>query len=110
MTIRVTDVFTEVRRIIQDEDATKRHSDNDLRSALKNALATARRVRPDLFLADLAALPDVTGSTLPIEEQFISPLVFITAGLILASNDEFIIDGAARNLMRQGQDQLSRNA
>jgi len=110
MTIQVVDVFTEVRRILQDETATKRHSDADLRSAMRNALATMRRLRPDLFTADMTALPNMSQPTLPIEDQFISPLSFLLSGIMLMSNDEFSQDGTARNLIRLGTAQLVRPA
>jgi len=109
MTIAVIEIINEVRRVLQDEGPASRYTDATIRATLKTALATARRLRPDMFIGNLGVLPSTAGPTLPIDEQFISPLVFLTSGTLMVSNDEFLVDGTAQNLMKHASNQLTRN-
>jgi len=109
MTILVDDVVREVRRLLQDTAATKRYETPTIRQAMGPALATVRRMRPDLFLADLTTLPSTNAATLPIDVQFITPIANLTAGSMMATEDETVSAGQAANLIKLGQAQLSRN-
>lgn len=108
MTIAVSAIMDETRRILQDRGVREhqRNKDADLRGALRIVLADMRRMRPDIF-TDLDVLPDPYATdTLYIEAWLLSPMVFLLAGYIMMQNDEFSESGAAGALIAAGKAQL----
>lgn len=110
----ISDVITQAREIVQDVDSD-RHTDEKLVGYLNNAIADARRLRPDLFLpdtsvaiitqytaADLASPPDF-----PIEMTYFTAVVEYIAGFVGLGDDEFAQDNRAVALLNRFAQKLS---
>ncbi len=108
--IQVARVLAEVRRILQDSHPDQpRDNDAAVRAAMAMALQDMRRMRPDVFLGMLSAVPDLADQSVTqvdIEAMFITPLVMITASHLLMQNDEYNRDGSSANLLALGRTQL----
>lgn len=110
----ISDTITQTRQIIQDE-AGDRHSDDKLVGYLNNALADARRLRPDLFLPDLAGgtTPFYTAADLvadpnfPIEDIYFTAVVEYMAGFVGMGDDEFAQDNRAATLLNRFAQKLT---
>jgi hypothetical protein len=101
------DLVNDARGILQDRVVPYRYSDADLYSHLNTALASARMVRPDLFLPSLRdGTPPMYGpgdaaKEFPLEWQFAPSFVYFMAGRAELSDDEFAQDGRAVALMNK---------
>lgn len=102
------DYLTEARRLLQDETAPYRYPDVDMLGALNLAVLEARRLRPDLFLSNFSALPNVstTGSAISIEPMYQSALVYYVVGRMELRDAEDDKDARASNLMNKFVGQL----
>ena len=109
MTLVVSQIIDETRRILADNGVAdkQRNTDAAIRSAMRMSLSDFRRLRPDLFIGALDALPDITVvDTLDIEDWLFSAFAFLTTGYVLLQNDQFSQDGTASNLINAGKAQL----
>ena len=102
----ISDALTQAREIVQDVDGD-RHTDAKLVGYLNNAMADARRIRPDLFL------PNVSTGTTPfytvadlatppafrIEDIYFTAVVEYIAGFVGLGDDEFAQDNRAGTLL-----------
>ena len=81
---KVADYVFEARTLLQDTVVPYRYSDASLVSALNLGILTARRLRPDLFLAGLIpsfAESDIAANTLfDMDKQYRVPFVYFMVG------------------------------
>lgn len=113
----ISDVITQAREILQDvipvgASNEPRHSDEKLIGYLNNALADARRLRPDLFLPDLSLpTPFFTtaelGDPFPIQDIYFTAVVEYIAGFTGMGDDEFAQDGRAATLLNRFTQKLT---
>lgn len=101
----VSDVISAAREVLQDVRAPFRYSNDTLATAVTEAVGEIRRVRPDLFLADMrAGLPMYTaltlGAVLPIPDFLFVPVVNFVAGRAELRDDQFTTDGRAVTLIQ----------
>lgn len=80
----VSDYLIEARRLLQDEIRPYRYPDADLVDALNLGLMEARRIRPDLFIGRMNAVPaySTTALTAPVvfDLQYRSALLYYVVG------------------------------
>jgi hypothetical protein len=91
----VGDLLDQIRTLLQDVDVTSgqyRYSTDSIIMCLNQGMADLYRMRPDIFLELGFVIPVFNSATLGvplgIEEQYVSPLVFYTVGLVQARDDE----------------------
>lgn len=97
-TLLVSDVLSQARTLLQDKVTPYRYSDDSLIAAINESMFEARRIRPDLFVGSLrTALTRVSASadTLPLEDQYFSPVVNYVVGRAEMRDDEFATDKRA---------------
>jgi hypothetical protein len=103
--ISVAGLMADVRRIVKDESPTNpRHTDEDVLAALRIAIATVRRLRPDAFSPVFGAeppAPQATGS-LELDTIFGPPMAKIAAAELLLTNSEYAESGAASAVLGLG--------
>jgi len=111
-----TNLFSEAREFLQDEDTPYRFSDTRLLNALNRGLNEIARIRPDAFTAlydannlnipeivddDAAVAPQYDWeTTFQIDMMFYNPLISYIVGSIEVTDDEFTVDGRALMLLR----------
>jgi hypothetical protein len=101
----VGDYITEARRLLQDQTVPYRYPDADLISALNLGVLECRRLRPDLFLsAPSTPLSDppsftVSGTTVSIDVQYRTALVFYVTGFVGIRDAEESSDARAATFM-----------
>lgn len=88
---------------IVDANTVPRYTESQLLGYARAALIDARRIRPDLFLANLtAAFPQYTAqSDVPIPEEYMVPLVDYVVSRSELRDDEFAVDGRASVLYQK---------
>jgi hypothetical protein len=111
-------LITEARMLLNDEipiSGAPRYADNELTSALNDAMIQVRAKRPDAFLRyglrvppPLYALPADNGSLFPIEDQFYPAVIFYVVGRAELTEDTFADDGRAVTLMSKFVSQLTK--
>lgn len=113
MIFTIDTVANRAREILQDADGD-RYSDLRLVEALNLALSTMRRVRPDIpsLWKDIPGFPYTSlslgqGIVLPVDAQYLEPLVFYVAGYAELADDEFTTDGRANTLLTRFTSQLA---
>lgn len=86
----VSDYLTEARALMQDTVVPYRYADADLIRALNIGLLECRRIRPDLFIGRMDAVPDytTTGQTVVFDQQYRSALVYYIVGRAGIRDDE----------------------
>lgn len=116
----VEQVAAAARSLLQDSNNAPtggyRYSDNEVALAITDAIAEARRLRPDLFLAfglD-TALPlhtTAAGNTtvLPVADTYFVPIVNHVVGRLSLREDEFSNDGRAVTLTQLFSAALTSN-
>lgn len=89
-------IINEARVLLNDDDAT-RYSDARLLSYANQALAEARRVRPDLFLGmfGAGALTYVAGDSSPLPIEYEPYIQDYIVGRSNSRDDEYTLDGRA---------------
>lgn len=100
-------LFATVRSILQDTSGSLsgfRYPDSELAMYASEAIAEARRVRPDLFIDSLdGSLPQWDGTdltqTIPLSDMHAPALVNFIAGRAELRDDEFTKDGRAATLL-----------
>jgi hypothetical protein len=96
----VQQILEVARGLIQDESSPFRYSDASLCLSLSEAVAEARRLRPDLFVDTLLdTLPLYTTAdildTIPLPDTYMPALANYVAGRTQLRDDEFSMDGRA---------------
>ena len=88
---------------IVDDNTVTRYTEAQLLGYARAALVEARRVRPDLFLANLTApFPAYAATdTVPIPEEYAVCLVDYVAHRAELRDDEFAVDGRAATLFQK---------
>lgn len=78
----------EARRLIQDEDAPYRYSDESMLDALHLGMLELKRLRPEVFFGRSIPSTSTVGSTITIDESCQTALVYFLAGHIQLNDDE----------------------
>ena len=110
MTLVVSQIIDETRRILADKGVAEkqRNKDADIRGAMRMSVSDMRRVRPDFFLPDLETMPDsMAVDSLDIEDWLFTPITFLCAGYILMQHDQYSQDGTASGLISAGRATLN---
>lgn len=111
----VGEVLTSVRDVLQDSRdptvAPYRHSTAKLLRYLNSGLASARRLRPDLFFPSAAetdyAFGEADVSTpFPVEFSYVPVFVDYIAGMVSLEEDEYVAEGRAAGLLSRFVGQL----
>lgn len=100
----ISELIATVRHQLQDTRVAYRHSDEKLVRYLNAALRDMRRLRPDLFLPDLASTTfaytaDDVALDLPVEESYVTPFIDYLFGIISLEEDEYVEEGRAPALL-----------
>ena len=113
MIFTIDTVIARAREILQDP-LQDRYSNVRLMEALNLGLSAMRRVRPDIpaLWEPITGFPFTTsdlgrGLVLPVDAQFLEPLVAYVAGYTELADDEFAVDGRANTLMTRFTAQLT---
>ena len=115
MAYSVGQCVAEARVILQDTVVPHRYSDEDLYANLNTALLEARRLRPDLFLADLFGppprfLPEEHASAFPVSTLYTVAFINYLVGRAELRDDQFNSDARANALLTSFKAQLSTNS
>lgn len=108
----VQDFLDRARILLLDETAPYRYSTASLVLALNDALAEARRIRPDImrgyFGTDLPefAVGDVA-EDVPIDQMYRSAFNYYIVGMAQLRDDEDVTDARASNLLNKFVAQLT---
>ena len=107
----ISDMVVQVRDIVQDADTPYRHSDEKLLRYFNDAIADARRLRGDLFIAtinDPWTLYDVgnLGDDFPLDPTYFSSVVDYVSSQVELGDDEFVSDGRSSILQKRFIDKL----
>lgn len=100
-------IIDDARVILNDEIANEstvpRYTVAQLLGYARQALVSARQVRPDLFLSNLTGVfPAYTGAdTVPLPEQYLVTLSDYVAHRAELRDDEFAVDGRANALFQK---------
>lgn len=83
--------------VVLDETTITRYSEAQLLTYAREALVSARRYRPDLFLKNLTgALPEYALDTdFPLDERYKVPVVDYIVHRSEIRDDEFVVSGKA---------------
>jgi len=98
-------ILTQVRTIVQDQATPYRYQDAELYFALTEAMADARALRPDLFLAmGLDTTPFLVTSALanaqfPIAWQYVPAFIDYVIGRAESRDDTYTDDSRAATFM-----------
>ncbi len=111
----IDDILTDARVILNDR-AGDRYTDDDLISDLNHALSMTKMLRPDVFVLG-EALPEFTTADLnqvpatdfPLPEIFAQSFVYYLAGNAELRDDEFAVDGRAMTLLSAYRRNLTGN-
>lgn len=100
----VAEVLATVRTLTNDADAAAR-SDSQLIGYVRDALYLIKNVRPDLFLGQFrtAMATLTTASSLPIDDQFFSPIYDYVVARAEMTDDESANSGRAELSMKLTQ-------
>ena len=122
----ISDLIRQAREVLQDVGSVDvggssvtvqtRHSDAKLVGYMNQAFAQAKRLRPDLFLADVSTSPPAYADTptpfftaadialptppdFPLDDTYYTCFVEYVAGFAGLGDDEFAQDGRAAGLI-----------
>jgi hypothetical protein len=104
----VADLFADARVLLQDEIPPYRYKDSSLLTALNVTMLDTRRLRPDLFVFDLAhrgqvqAFTAVDDTYVNIEPQFRLGILYWLCGHALARDQEDVQDVRATTFFGLG--------
>lgn len=103
----VEQIINGARRILNDEVAPYRNSQDDLLSFLNNGLWELKRLRPDAWLGyfgkdlpEYADNPTDLAVQIPINPVFYQQLIYFITGYAELKDDEFTIDNRAAILLQ----------
>lgn len=98
----VKDAVDQARALLQDTVSPYRYSDDDLLAYLNNALAEAKRLRPDLFAPNISTTTftydatDLSAATaLTLDDMFFPAVVDYMAAYAEFRNDQAVESGRA---------------
>jgi hypothetical protein len=109
MTWKLDTAVSTVRDLLQDTQDPYRNTDAKVVSALNIALVEARKLRPDLFIPNLASytppglITDDIGNDvdLPIDPMYSTAVVEYVTGFLSMEDDEFAVGGRAVTLLNR---------
>ena len=107
----VADYMVEARILLQDKVPTYRYADSELISALNLAIMTARRNRPDLFMA-VVTIPQFTvadiaaGTAFAMDIQYRVAFLFFMVGYAQLRDEEDTQDTRAAAFIGKFTQQL----
>ena len=103
-------------RVILNDAAGDRYTDDDLISDLNSAISMTKMLRPDAFIlgealpefttADLAQMP---ATDFPLPEIFYQSFIYYLAGNAELRDDEFAVDNRAMTLLSAYRRNLTGN-
>ena len=104
----VKDAVDQARMLLQDTDSNfQRYSDDDLVAYLNNALAEAKRIRPDLFVPSISSasfsftVSDISaGTVISFDDMYFPALVDYMAAYAELRDDEAVDSGRAAGLLQ----------
>jgi hypothetical protein len=102
----IGDATDMARHLVQDRVESYRHSDAKLVSYYNHALLEARRLRPDLFIANSGNVTkyttaDIAGNTaFPLDQSYLTAVAHYIAGMVMLEDDEFASDGRAMAVLQ----------
>lgn len=106
----VAKYITSARVLLQDTvDSPYRYSDGELITGLNIAILEARKLRPDLFLAEDFSLPEFTANdatAVPIDAQYRPAFLYYMIGHAQLRDDEPTQDNRAAALLGRFTSQL----
>lgn len=103
-------------RVILNDAAGARYTDDDLISDLNSAISMTKMLRPDVFILG-EALPEFTTADLglptatdfPLPEIFYQSFIYFLAGNAELRDDEFAVDNRAMTLLSVYRRNLTGN-
>jgi hypothetical protein len=105
----VADYIAQARVLLQDTIETYRYSDAEIRAALNLGMTEARRIRPDMFIGRLDAVPFYTASeTVDFDVQYRMALLYYIIGHVQLRDDEDTTDARAAALLTKFVAQLTQ--
>ena len=103
-------IITEVRKILQDTGTLDvRNPDEELYNAFNVVMTELRRMRPDAFHGQTTFTrytKDDAATALPVEDQFVMPMVSFIVGYTELKNDQFTNDDRAGILLQKFGQQI----
>lgn len=111
----LAEIIELTRSILQDQRAPYRYNDLELCRYIGEAVAEARRLRPDLFAYSLdQPLPLYTNANLttqvPLPDWLLTPMVSYVAGRAEIRDDTYTTDSRAVTLVNMFLNALKRGA
>ena len=111
----IDDALTDTRVILNDS-AGDRYTDDQLVSDFNNAISQTKLLRPDVFKLG-EALPEIAVADLgldpatdfPLPEIFYQSFIYYLAGNAELRDDEFAVDGRAMTLLAAYRRNLTGN-
>ncbi len=106
-------LLTQVRTIVQDQVQPYRYQDSELYFALTEAMADARRLRPDLFLAQGLDAPPMlitaaqAAAPFPIAWQYVPAFIDYVIGRAESRDDTYTDDSRAVTFMTRFAQRLT---
>lgn len=100
----VEDMVDYVRALMQDTVEIYRYENEEILREINNGLLEMRRLRPDLFLTNRAAVPqyDTIDSTeINIDQMYLVALAYYTAGKVQLRDDEDTQDSRAQGFINK---------
>lgn len=101
------DILKQVRTLVQDTDVSSgeyRYSTDSIITNLNQCMMELFRIRPDLFLETGYVVPEFDignlDAPIPIEAQYIPPVVYYVVGLTQARDDEQNQDARATGFLK----------
>jgi hypothetical protein len=95
--------LTDSARVLLNDVDKVRYSDVQLLEYANEAIAEAKRIRPDLFLGSFTvALPTYTGGqTVPVGSEYLQYLKDFVVSRAEFRDDEFTVDGRAATFLQK---------
>jgi len=107
----VADYIHQARVLLQDTVETYRYSDAEILAALNFGLTEARRLRPDMFIGRLDAVPFYTddADAVDFDVQYRMALLYYIIGNVQLRDDEDTTDARAAALLTKFVAQLTQS-
>lgn len=96
----INDARVLLNDVVLDDTTVTRYTEAQMLTYAREALVSARRLRPDLFLSNLTgALPEfTTSSAFPLDERYKVPVVDYIVHRCEIRDDEFVVSGKAEGM------------
>lgn len=107
----VSDYVVSARRLLLDEVEPYRYPTADLVDALNMGILEARKIRPDLFLANFRGSlpmywPNQLNTTVAIDPMYRVPFVYYMVGMVQLRDDEATQDQRASGFLATFESKL----